>query len=132
MKQSDLAYIAGLFDGEGSIQVQKYQASKNKRWYWRLVARIANTDIRCLEFVRDTLGFGWVGLSSRASAHKASHASKDCYQYCVTNRTVETFVKLLRPYLIVKAEKVDQLMKTRHTGAVDQYGIIDQSKWGTF
>ena len=50
MKETDAAYIAGLFDGEGSVTYKKYRERKKKgnnvKYYdcWRIVMEIAMTD----------------------------------------------------------------------------------------
>jgi hypothetical protein len=50
LRKTDIAYIAGLFDGEGSITYKKYKSKKtrnNKTKYydcWRIVMEITMTD----------------------------------------------------------------------------------------
>lgn len=111
---TEIAYVAGLFDGEGDCRIQPYRATKNGARYLRVVARIHNTDRRCLDKVKEIFGYGWVGLSYRAGAHK--RALRDCYQFVVTNTTAQSFLLALRPFLVVKAEKVDEILSSRNAG----------------
>ena len=60
MKDNDAAYLAGLFDGEGSVYYKKTKQKKHKRpgkpvhnvWVIRL--EIAMTDKEVLEWVWET------------------------------------------------------------------------------
>jgi hypothetical protein len=62
---TNLAYIAGLFDGEGSIQYKQYmrKRSHNKKAYptWSIRMEMAMTDQSILRWVHEVLGVGTVG-----------------------------------------------------------------------
>ena len=47
MTEAEAAYIAGLFDGEGTITYKKYKEKKAKGTYdcWRISMEIAMTDL---------------------------------------------------------------------------------------
>ena len=65
MNETDLAYIAGLFDGEGHVQYKQYmrQRKHNIKPYptWSIRMEMAMTDRSILLWVRETLGVGTVG-----------------------------------------------------------------------
>jgi len=113
MNKIKIAYIAGLFDGEGDVAIQKYKSTKNNRYYLRLYLRITNTNIECLNFVKKTLKYGWVGYLSKGIKNKKH---KKCYCFRVSNKKAEQLLKTLRPYLIIKREKAKMLLRTKHTG----------------
>ena len=62
--EAELAYIAGLFDGEGSISYKQYmrQRPHNKKPYptWQIRMEIAMTDRSILVWVCEVLGVGTV------------------------------------------------------------------------
>ena len=68
MEISDVAYIAGLFDGEGSLQYKKAWEKKKKHkgegyrktYAWRINMEIAMTDELVIRWVHDILGVGTV------------------------------------------------------------------------
>ena len=64
MNETDLAYIAGLFDGEGHVQYKQYmrQRKHNIKPYptWSIRMEMAMTDRSILIWVRETLGVGTV------------------------------------------------------------------------
>jgi hypothetical protein len=66
---NELAYIAGLFDGEGSIQCkQVWEASRRKtkpRKYkiWRITMEISMVDETLIRWVHEKLDVGTVSLN---------------------------------------------------------------------
>ena len=66
MTETEAAYIAGLFDGEGSITYKKYPERKKKgnkvNTYncWRISMEIAMTDQSVLSWLHESLGVGTI------------------------------------------------------------------------
>lgn len=118
MEEVKLAYIAGLFDGEGHCRIVTYQPSRGKHRYFRAQASISNTDRRCLDYVKQCLEFGWVGLNDRANTHKTRKHKKDCFKWAVSNAKCLEFLSLIRPYVKVKAEQIDAVLASPNHGRV--------------
>ena len=64
METDTIAYIAGLFDGEGCVTCKQKKTKRKDRggkiynqWYIR--CEIAMTDKHVIEWIHETLGFGW-------------------------------------------------------------------------
>jgi len=111
MTETQKAYIAGLFDGEGSVGVHAYQATKNGRKYLRLQLRITNTDRACLDFVKVAHGRGCVTRS-----HKARGKWKECFSYIALGSAAVCLAKEIEPYLVIKRQKVLTLVASRNSG----------------
>ena len=65
MNELDVAYIAGLFDGEGTILIKQYWEKKRKdkpKAYkvWRINMEISMTDESVVRWVHEVLGVGTV------------------------------------------------------------------------
>lgn len=101
-------YVAGLFDGEGHCRVVTAKASKNGVRYYRAHAMIYNTDRRCLDYTKEVLGFGWVGLNDR----------RGCFKWQATNAKAIEFLKLIRPYVKIKGEQIDKVLAGPYSGRV--------------
>ena len=98
MTDTEVAYLAGLFDGEGSIGFYK------KRNTYETSATIANTDFRVLLWIQNRLPYGYV-------RRKAWGGRRLSWEFCVKSRhRVKEFLALIRPYLIIKAEQADLLL----------------------
>ena len=64
MRDTDIAYIAGLFDGEGCVSYKQYMRKRphNKKPYptWQIKLEIAMTEQSILRWVCEVLGVGTV------------------------------------------------------------------------
>ena len=52
LSEAQLAYIAGLFDGEGSVGIYYTKSSKSGKKYPKLMARISNNNPTVLEWIK--------------------------------------------------------------------------------
>lgn len=112
MTDIEAAYIAGLFDGEGSVSVVQYRATKNDGKYRRAQLRITNTHRGVLEYVAGVTGVGGVHLT-----HKPRNANwKPCFQYIVHGRPVLRLLSALMPYLIVKKAAAQSVIDGPNSG----------------
>ena len=62
MKDSEIAYLAGLFDGEGSVMYKQYLEKRKNRpnpsFSWRIRLEVAMTDKDTIKHIYDTLLVG--------------------------------------------------------------------------
>ena len=95
MNETDKSYIAGLFDGEGSIDyAQRYKKIGNRRSLtWNILMRIQMTDEHVLRWVHKTLKVGTIRKKNRSPSIK-SHW-KDSWIYSVRYRQAYDVCKLL-------------------------------------
>lgn len=108
---TDLAYIAGLIDGEGYIGVKKSQpyhrltGRVNPGYHARLQIRMV--DEAAIKFIAETMG-GWYYTEK-------PHATKGrplfCYQS--SEAAVERILRLVLPYLRVKRPNADAVLELR-------------------
>jgi len=114
MNQNDIAYIAGLFDGEGSVDFAKRIEKKRGKSYkvQRILMRIEMTDESVLNWVHETLGVGTIRKRNRSPSVK-SHW-KDRWVYSVRFREALYVCKLLWPFAQTKLHKIEQI--------IDHYG----------
>lgn len=91
---ADAAYIAGFFDGEGSVLL--YRRSKNIA----LRATFANTKRSILEWIQETIGAGNIVTTTHAnSKHATSHL------LLINSQAALSFLEQVLPYLHIKAEQ---------------------------
>ncbi len=108
MKETEIAYIAGLFDGEGSASVLYPKASKNGKRYKKLVARIAQCDRTVLDWVAELTGYGTV--HEKSDKRDRAKTWTLCHDYQVAYKNARLFLTLIEPYLIVKRDHVTSLL----------------------
>ena len=105
----DWKYIAGFFDGEGSI-------SHNGRGY-RIT--IPQTNLEVLEIIKDFCGFG----GTISVTKRKSHWKDSWIFYVASQREVYNFLSHIFPYLIVKKRITDNAISdlTHYINEKDSY-----------
>lgn len=98
VSEVDLAYIAGLFDGEGSIIAKKDTRRGNA---YR--ASVTNTNREVLVWICELLGYG------RVYTHSQGHAVwKDSYVLFIMGlEHIKDFLDAIRPYVKVKRDALE-------------------------
>ena len=119
MKESDIAYIAGLFDGEGSIHYKKAPEKKKKHRgkpgyrvsnSWRINMEVTMTDSLVINWLRETLKVGTVTKKRRKGLRKNGTKYLMQYRWRCTFRDAYYVCCLIYPYSITKLEKVKQIL----------------------
>ena len=106
MNIADAAYIAGLFDGEGSVDFKRRKEKRGN--VQNILMRIEITDEAVLRWVHETLGVGTVRKRNRSPSVKAHW--KDRWVYSIRLRDALYVCKLLWPYAQTKLHKIEQII----------------------
>ena len=96
-----LAYAAGIIDGEGCIRFYSFRQHRRLGLSWNLSLSVTNTDPRLMSWLMETLGTGKV-VNKRMLGRK-----RPCYQWQVSARQAEAVLRAIRPYLVIKADQAD-------------------------
>ncbi len=104
---TQLAYIAGLFDGEGSVSRYRERRKNRKNPTWVIRCEVNMTDRAIIKWLHETLGFG--------SFHKKPPSKKQLgrqmqYRWCCSYRDAYKFAKLIIPYARVKRKKLQKII----------------------
>ena len=108
---AEVAYIAGLFDGEGCVtckQKPTKRKDRNNKIYnqWNIRCEISMTDQAVITWLHEALGFGW----SREKKYNNKPKYKKQWRWCCGYRDALTFAKLVWPYAQVKLHKLEQII----------------------
>ena len=118
-KDNELAYIAGLFDGEGSIHIkrapEKKKKHKGKPGYrmsnsMRLSMEITMTDQSVLIWVHEILGVGTLTKKPRKGRRVDGTKYLMQYRWRCTFRDAFYVCCLLFPYAHTKLAKIQQVI----------------------
>ena len=105
----DLAYIAGLIDGEGSIQYKQYMRKRkhNPKAYptWSIRIEIAMTDRSVLVWLNEILGVGTV------NPRKVKPGKKKQWRWRCSHRQAYFVAKLIWPYVHVKLPAIQKIIE---------------------
>jgi|TARA_R100000388_G_C7199566_1_gene137773 hypothetical protein len=127
INEVDAAYIAGLFDGEGTITYKQYMENKKgrdgKRYKskcWRISMEIAMTDKSVLIWLHETLGCGTLRPKPRKE-HKMQYrwrcVFRDAYHVCC----------VIWPFAHVKLDKITQIIE--HYSTIARDNVIDMKTY---
>jgi len=86
MHKTDISYVAGLFDGEGTIVIQRDNG-------YSLRCSIENTDRAVIKWLEDNFG---------GSTREVKGVRKRKWQWVIRCRDAWRFLLLVRPYLKIK------------------------------
>lgn len=111
---AEVAYLAGIIDGEGSITIYKYNRKPRLYSTYCLRLLITNTNKDLIYWIQSKLGKGCVNYI------KSLHREKPALRYNITSGKAAEVLKLVLPYLIVKKEQAEIGIAFRE--------IIQQSK----
>ena len=135
VRESDIIYIAGLFDGEGSIQYKQYMRKKphNKKPYpnWSIRMEIAMTDREVIQWVAETLDCGTWG------ERKVQKGRKRQWRWRCGFRDAFFVARLLWPYAKVKLHKIEQIIDhytpefaaDQNIVNIDEYKMRKEMMW---
>jgi|TARA_B100001741_G_C16523937_1_gene586126 hypothetical protein len=115
MDKTEIAYLAGLFDGEGNIQYKQYMRKRrnNEKAYptWSIRMEVSMTDESIIRYIHEVLGVGTVG---KRPPHKTSMGKKMQYRWRCGFRDAYYVCCLFWPYAHVKLPQIQKI--------IDHYG----------
>lgn len=133
---TDLAYLAGIFDAEGSISVieSSYKTATKRMPRFDLAVNVVNTDKKVLQWIL-SCGFG----GAIYEMNKPPVGYKQCFTYAIRDKAALGFLTVLLPYLKVKKQKAElaiafQARKNRQEKLWNRYDPIpvfelNRRKW---
>lgn len=98
MNKTILSYTAGIFDGEGCVEIYKAstsKASKNPSFILRVT--IVQKDGKVMNFLEDNFG-GYVAVDY--------HNGYYIHRWDVRSKKAYRFLKLIYPFLVIKKDQV--------------------------
>ena len=120
LSESDIAYIAGLFDGEGSIHIKRGVENKKKHNgkpgrrisnSMRISMEITMTDESVLRWLHEVLGVGTLNRKPRKGRRKDGTKYLMQYRWRCTFRDAYYVCRLLWPYAHTKLPKIQQVIE---------------------
>lgn len=118
------AYIAGFWDGEGSIGIWAHKRPNRKRsHYYNVRMTVSNTNLEVLEYIRDLLGSGTIHQEKVVNGN-----AKTLYRLCLSEGKTRQLIPQLLPYLVVKKKQAVlclQALSVRYNGG--RAGVDDET-----
>jgi len=111
----DLAYMAGIVDGEGCFFMCKLPKKEGDGYtteHYRGLLKIDNTDIRLLDWIDNTFS----GTSSaRCRSTSSRKFEREVFTWNATGDRLLDLCEQILPYLIIKKEQCEIMIRFRKT-----------------
>ncbi|MDD5510897.1 MAG: hypothetical protein PHI12_08805 [Dehalococcoidales bacterium] len=107
MNKLDLAYIGGLFDGEGNIQIVKRSPLSNRRDTYHLVVRVCLVE----DYIPKWLAFAFGGSVNKRLREQVNPHHRDVYTWYCSQQIAANFLRAVLPYLKLKKAQAEIALK---------------------
>ena len=127
---TDKAYIAGLFDGEGSIHFKRAPEKKRSGTYncMRISMEITMTDKSVLMWVHEVLGVGTFTKKPRKGKRKDGTKNLMQWRWRCTFRDAYYVCCLIWPWAHTKLPKINQILE-HYQGVLMNDKIVDLNEY---
>ena len=137
LSESDIAYIAGLFDGEGSIHIKRGIENKKKHTgkgrrisnSMRISMEITMTDHSVLIWVHEVLGVGTLTPKKVKGRRKDGTKYLNQYRWRCTFRDAYQVCLLIWPFAHVKLPKIQQIIEHYSSEKVMGGNVVDLKEY---
>ena len=131
IRESDAAYMAGLFDGEGSIDFTKRKEKKRSGTYncRRVSMEIAMTDQSVIRWMHEVLGVGTVVKKPRKGLRKNGTKYLMQWRWRCTFRDAYYVCRVLWPYSHTKLPKIQQVIDHYSQEKVMQGNVVSLNEY---
>ena len=112
LTETEKAYLAGFFDGDGCVVINRIKCPGRRSASYCLVASLFQKNLGLLERWQRKVGFGSIYCNKANGMH----------QWHMSGQNAETFLQMLLPYLDLKHREAEIGLRFRKT----QHGRIPQ------
>ena len=131
VSESDIAYIAGLFDGEGSISYKQYMRKRKhqKKAYptWSIRMEIAMTDRSVLIWLHEILGVGTVNPKRYKTKYTVGWKKQGRWR--CQFRDAYYVARPLWPYVHVKLPGIQKIIEHYSKEILMNGNVVDLKKY---
>ena len=101
LTSEEAAYIAGMWDGEGNIRIQK-RKTKYDTLTFVLQLSVTNNNLEVLEYIKEKIGRGGVHIHTPPSKNH-----RGTFRYSISATLAYELLPQLIPYLIIKKKHAE-------------------------
>lgn len=121
---AQLAYLAGIIDGEGCIYIGNHSSNKESgAKYYQTLIKISSTDICLIDWLMNIFG----GLRGEYTPSQMSkNGRRQVYFWQVTGERLTHLCELIYPFILIKKDELEIMLKMRAT----YNGVTKKGKQG--
>jgi hypothetical protein len=110
LTETDKAYLAGLFDGEGCIIINKVVRKDGISPQYYLIAAVTSTNKDILDYCQELTSLGTVKVNTKEHGNTRTN-----YHWWMSCRDAEALLHALYPYLRIKKIEADTAFRFQKT-----------------
>jgi hypothetical protein len=112
MRKTDLAWAAGIIDGEGALMMTRARPGVNRRktMGYQIRVSVRMTHLPTIERLGSILG----GIVKQAGKVKCPSKHRQAYEWIIFDADTECVLPKLLPYLTTKVEQAKLLLEFRN------------------
>ena len=114
MSKTDLAYIAGFFDGEGCISIKRIRNRNRPFNQYQLEVTVGSTD----EWVCERFKFVFGGNVRKTKSRNPNW--KPFWVWRASSKTAGVFLKVIIPYLHLKRDRAEIALTFQRARSIKQ------------
>jgi len=104
---TEIAYLAGLIDGEGTITITRHKQYDRPHWVCKTFVWVSNTDRKLIKLLKRRHG-GSCGLKGKP---RLKHHKANLYWRVMSHANIERILKACLPFLVIKKRQAKILLK---------------------
>jgi hypothetical protein len=111
LTETEKAYLAGIVDGEGAVTIVELRSRGPGYEHYIGSLEITNTNMRLVEWVKSRIGH----LLERIviDRRRVVKGQKPVYRLCFRNQRAEEVLRVIYPYLVIKARQAELVFELR-------------------
>lgn len=128
MNSNDLSYIAGFFDGEGSVYVTTKKRNYGRGRYYALNVTAVNTNPEVIEWINQM----FPGHTRTNYRNGGNPKNRDIYFWSRCSKLAAEFLRTIQPYSRVKSDQIalglelDSMMDKGRRISDEEYERMEQ------
>ncbi len=108
-----LAYLAGIIDGEGSIYIGNFSSNpKTGTLHYQTNMEVTNTDRKLIDWLINTFGGR---LNEYTAKQTPKNSRRAVFRWIVSGELLTYLCPLILPFLIIKVRQCEIMIKMRAT-----------------
>lgn len=114
-KPTDIAYLAGIIDGEGCFFICKLPKRAGDGYvteHYRGLLKVDSTDVRLLDWI-DSVFSGTASARTRSTSSRKFE--REVFSWIATGDRLLDICEQILPYLVIKREQCEIMIKFRKT-----------------
>lgn len=129
LSQTEVAYIAGLLDGEGTVAIFRQRTQNRRGGIWigySVHVNIANTNTEMLDWVAQRVGGK---VYQRAKENYQNRPWKAVWYWHLYGHNATSFLRLVQPYVIAKRQQVALALEFLALGRNHAAPVVRADLW---